>query len=220
MQESIEKQYQDINKVFDMIKNARSVREVEGIWDKFIEHNWRGKDFHSKVGDITDLISREGRQGNLEITSVVYYGAVPELARILSKLNADLRNAITEGRKKPGMEKMTADGFEEKSIKDGKDQPKDGEEFAKEKLLDENGNASRRNEVNDAMLDLRHGGLTPDNTAAVMRKLAYNYNSAVREEAVRLEEMMRTINFSLASEYQELRGKLDSQTTFRNVNLA
>jgi len=220
MQKSMEEQYgKDGARLFEDIKKAREIKDVDGILNKFIEQNWRGKDFHSKIGSITDLISREGRKGNLEVTSVAYFAAVPELARILSKLNADLRNDIREGRKKPGMEKMTADDFKEESIKDGKDQPKNGEEFAKEKLLDKNDNASRRMEVNDALLDLRHGGLTPDNTAAVMRKLAYSYTGVSKEEAIRLEELMRTINANLASEYHELRGKLDSQESFRNLNV-
>ncbi|NYZ78932.1 hypothetical protein H0N99_02180 [Candidatus Micrarchaeota archaeon] len=218
LQKSIEEHYgKDVAGLFEDIKNAHTERQISEVWNEFIKKNWRDKEFHSKIGSITDLISREASVPTLNY-------AVPELARILSKLNVDLRNDIREGRNKPGMEKMTADGFEEKSIKDGKGQPKDGEEFAKEKLLNKEGNASRRIEVNDALLDLRHGGLTPDNTAAVMRNLAYNYivagNTGVaKDEAIRLEELMRTINFSLASEYRELRGKLESQKSFRNANL-
>ena len=213
MQKSIEEHYgKDVAGLFEDIKKAHNERQVSEIWNEFIKKNWRDKEFHSKIGSITDLISREASVPTLNY-------AVPELARILSKLNVDLRNDIREGRKKPGMKEMTADGFEEKSIKDGKGQPKNGEEFAKEKLLDEKGNASRKNEVDDALLDLRHGGLTPDNTAAVMRKLVYNYLGISKEETIGLEELMRTINFSLASEYRELQGKLESQESFRNANL-
>jgi hypothetical protein len=212
---SIKEQYgEDVARLFEDIKNARNVKEVEGILNEFIKQNWRDKEFHSKVGGITDLISREGRQGNLGITSVAYYGAVPELAKTLSGLNSSLRNAIEEGRKKPGMEKMTADAFEKADpVKNYKGQLKSPREFVGEDLL------SNDHKANDALRELRHGAFGPSNMSELMKELDFRYKGSSGEDAVRILGLMRSINANLASEYQELRGKLDSQESFRNLNV-
>jgi hypothetical protein len=218
LQKNIEEQYQDASKVFDMIKNARDVREVKEILNEFIKQNWRGMEFHSKVGEITTLISKECRGGRVGCMSGEYE-AVPELARTLSEFNDGLRRRIDKGGSKPGMERMTADRYEKDDIEARKKQPKNYEEFAKEELLDEDGHLYDELKVKDAILKLRQGRLTPSNTKKVMEKLMASYTLSAGDVS-RLEGVMVSINANLASEYHELRGKLESQKSFRNVNLA
>lgn len=194
LQKGMEEQYEDIAKVSDMLRKARSVKEVEGIWNKFIDQNWRGKEFHSKVGGVTNL------------TLHANYAATPELARIFSELNDDLRNRISEGRKTPGLENATADLFEKSEIK------KSVGDFLKQDLL------INELKATDALLKIRYGGFSPEDTAEVVRRLVDEYYN--KKQPAHLEGLIRSINANLASEYQELRGKLDSQATFRSMNLA
>jgi hypothetical protein len=194
LQKGIGEEYLNIGKVSDMIRNAHSNGEIEGIWKNFIEKNFRGKEFHSKVGGVTDLTLH----GN--------YAAVPELARVFSELNYSLRNEITKGRETPGMKMMSADTFDKSEIK------KSVDEFFKQDILGDVHKATV------ALLEIRKGGFDPENTAELMRKLVVEYYR--QEQPANLEGLIRSINANLASEYQELRGKLEGQDTFKRLNLA
>jgi hypothetical protein len=212
----------DAKKVDDLLKELRVTKsegEMRDIFRKFFDDNWRGKDFIGEVASTSEIMAKESKGGRISIDKPQYY-AVAEMARTLSEMNDELRSNILEGRKKPGMEKMTADGFEKAEIK------KSVKDFFEQDILNKSPSKVEQElninpiKVNEARLEIRYGGFNPKDTAAVVKMLADTYYMTNESKSADLKELIRSINANLATEYRDLRGKFESQATFRSVNLA
>jgi hypothetical protein len=195
----------DAKDLFDDLKRAKTDKDLREIFKTFIEKNGRDRSIPVIVGSTSEFAAKEGRKGQIRVNEPMYYASA-QMARVLSELNEGLRNNITEGKNKKGMDKMSADRFEKEDIKSSV------EDFLNKELM------SNDLKANDALLKIRYGGFNPEKTAELMRRLSDSYYFASKDEILKLGQIIRTVNLSLTSEYQELRGKLDSQETFRNVN--